>query len=304
VVDVSQAFALFAATIGLAAVAYKEATRTSSGQDGTSEKLILFAGGLLGAFAASAFSRWHVGGWPNVLMFWSTLACSALAVGATKLEALASHSHLSAAVATMTCGAALLQMGRFAYSPDEPYPTTEHVHYASVVESIVRDLEKDGEVILSGRGHVTTPRHFHLAALADILRAGFDVPSDLAQGLRARHYAAYVIDDFAELSLESVLDGRRSEMFALVTTNYFVARRLDERDPRPVVGWRAHPSWILRPRTTPLVDFDTTSLERRQRIEMGIAEERMREVQAGARHADDGLDIEELAEAIDRNGAR
>jgi hypothetical protein len=300
VVDASQAFALFAATVGLAILAYRETIIPHRFGDDASGRLVFFTGCLLGAFGASAFSRWHVGGWPNVLMFWSTFACPALAAGASRLEAAARDSPFGGTISFITCGAVLLQLGRFAYTPDEPYPTASARYYAGAIEDTVRDLEKSaGEVILLGRGHVTEPRHLHMAALADVLRAGLDVPHDLADGLRERKYAAFIVDDFTELSLEPLLEGRRSELFGLVTANYFVARRLDERVPRPIVGWVAHPSWILRPRQKPLIDFGPTSLQRRQRIEMGVAEERMREVQAGARLADDGLDIEKVSEQID-----
>jgi hypothetical protein len=132
----------------------------------------------------------------------------------------------------------------------------------------------------------------------DVLRAGKPVPTELRTGLNERRYAAYVIDELGELGLEPVL-GHRSELYELVVKNYFVAQRLDDRERPPVVGWIAHPSWVFRPRKTPLTSFQYEALERRLRIETGVAEMRMRAVQAGARDVDDGDEVETLAAAID-----
>jgi hypothetical protein len=132
----------------------------------------------------------------------------------------------------------------------------------------------------------------------DVLRAGLPIPEDLVRGLRARAYAAYVINEFPELSLEPVL-GYRSPLYELVLRSYFVAERLDDREPPPVVGWIAHPSWVLRPRKVPLDGLTSAELERRQRLEVGLAELRMRARQAGARAQDDGADIEPLAAQLD-----
>ncbi|MGH7271880.1 MAG: glycosyltransferase 87 family protein, partial [Polyangiaceae bacterium] len=300
VVDASQAFALFAATAALSATALAAAGRCWRGRVRVPEgDLVFFTGVLLGAFAASALGRWHLGGWRNVLLFWSTFACVAFAVGASRLEAFARGRGMATPMAAILCGAAVLQMARFGYTPDEAAPDAGRVRDARVVSETVTHLETLGEVIVSGRGHVTSPRHFHIAALMDILRGGFAIPADLASGLRSRRYAAYVIDEFGELSMEAMLNGRRSDLFDLVTASYFVAQRLDDRERPPIVGWIAHPSWILRPRRRPLVGQTTLALERRQRIEIGIAEARMRAVQAGARPADAGWDIEELAEQTD-----
>ena len=107
-----------------------------------------------------------------------------------------------------------------------------------------------------------------------------------------------MIDEFGELTLEGIL-GHRSELADLVTRSYFVAQELDDRERPPIVGWIAHPSWILRPRHTPLTGMTREQLDRRRTIEMGIAEMRMRAVQAGARKPDDGDEVEAMAAAID-----
>jgi len=118
------------------------------------------------------------------------------------------------------------------------------------------------------------------------------------EGLEQRKYAAYVVDEFGELTLEGIL-GKRSKLFDIVTRNYFIAQELDDRERPPLVGWTAHPSWVLRPRKTPLTSFKPRQLERRHQIEKGIAEMRMRAVQAGARRVDDGDEVETMAASID-----
>jgi hypothetical protein len=166
------------------------------------------------------------------------------------------------------------------------------------VEGRIRELEKKGEVIVQGRGHLTQPRHFHAIALMDVMRGGLPIPADLVRGFEERRYAAFVVDEFGELTLEGIL-GRRSELFDIVTRSYFIAQQLDDRERPPLVGWFAHPSWVMRPRKTPLTGLTPAQLERRHMIELGIADMRMRAVQAGARTVDDGDEVETMAAAID-----
>jgi hypothetical protein len=58
----------------------------------------------------------------------------------------------------------------------------------------------------------------------------------------------------------------------------------------------------MRPRVEPLRGFTDEELERRQRIEVGIAEMRMGVVQSGGRVPPEGRDIEELAARIEAQG--
>lgn len=297
VLDLSHAFALTGATAA-ALVAFGRAAYGSFRGRPIDERAALFGALLTASFFTTATSRLHAGGWLNVLMFWSTFACIALAVVASGLEARAADTTVSRSVSALLLGATLLQLGAFAYDPGEASPNAGRVRDAAIVAARIAELEKGGDVVVPGRGHLTRNRHFHAMALIDILRAGQPLPPDLVAGLEQRRYAAYVVDEFGELSIEALL-GHRSELFALVMSNYFVAQRLDDREPPPVVGWIAHPSWVLRPRTVPLVGFTPEQLERRQRIEMGLAEARMRQVQAGVLTVDDGAEIEAEAAAVD-----
>jgi hypothetical protein len=297
VLDLSRGFALTGATV-VGLVAFARAAYGSFRGRPIEERSALFGALLAAAFFTSATSRLHSGGWLNVLMFWSTFACIALAVAASKLEERAAGGPMAASVSALVLGAALLQMGAFAYDPGEASPNQGRVRDAAIVAARIGELEQDGDVLVPGRGHLTKNRHFHAMALIDVLRAGQPLPKDLVENLEQRRYAAYVVDEFGELTIEALL-GHRSELFDIVTRNYFIAQRMDDREPPPVVGWIAHPSWVLRPRTVPLVGFTAEMLDRRQKIEMGLAEARMRQVQAGVRKVDDGAEIETLAAEID-----
>lgn len=297
VLDLSRAFALTGATVA-ALVAFGRGVFGSFRGRPIEERSAFFGALLAASFLTSATSRLHPGGWFNVLMFWSTFACVAVAVVASELEARAKGTSAARSVSALVLGAALLQMGGFAYDPGEACPNEGRVRDAAIVAARIGELEKSGDVIVPGRGHLTKNRHFHAMALMDVLREGKPLPKDLVDGLEQRRYAAYVVDEFGELTIEALL-GHRSELFDLVTRNYFIAQRMDEREPPPVVGWIAHPSWVLRPRTVPLTGFTFERLDRRQRIEMGLAEARMRQVQAGVLKVDDGAEIEALAAEID-----
>ncbi len=302
VIDLSRAFALTAATFAVLGWLARDLVTRARARAWTAEdpRLVVFACALAAAFVSSAGSRLHVGGFVNVLVFWSSLACVAVAVVGTRVEAAARDAGGAPFVGPMVEGGlalgVLLQLANLAYDPAEPCPTAQRVVDASIVEAKVRELEKRGEVLLTGRGHVTVPRHFHAAAMMDVMRGGYGIPEDLVRGLRERRYAAYVVDEWGELTLEAIV-GHRSELFDLVVANYYVAERLDDREPPPVVGWIAHPSWILKPRARPLAGMSFEELDAHRRVEMGFAELRMREAQAGAMPRDEAS-VEDLAQAV------
>jgi hypothetical protein len=166
----------------------------------------------------------------------------------------------------------------------------------------VRDLEKAGEVLLTGRGHVTTPRHLHVMALTDVMRGGIGIPEAFARAIRERRFAAYVIDEWSELTLEAMV-GRRSELFDLVLANYYVAERWDDRESDACVGRRVHPTWVLKPRVSPILGARFEELDRRRLVEAGLAEQRMRLAQAGVPTPADTVTTELQAAAI-LSGAR
>ena len=299
VIDATDAFAISAAVVAVLARvgrAMVDALRKVSSLPERNDAL-LFAF-VLAALLTSAASRLHVGGHRNVLVFFTTFGSIAFAVTCSRLAA---GERSSPVVRGLLAGAALLQLGHFLYDPGEAVPSPRNVNDARTVEMRIRELEKKGDVLMPGRAHVTAQRHFHVMALVDVLRAGLPLPEDLVTSLRERRYAAYVLDDFDELTLETWLGRRNEELRDLVLRNYFIAERFDDRGAWPVIGWKARPSWILRPRREPLERATAEELERRRLVEMGLAEMRMRVAQAGtgAGKVDDGDDIETLAARMD-----
>jgi hypothetical protein len=255
---------------------------------------VTFAAYLLAAFVASATSRLHAGGWTNVLMFWTVFACPAAACGAARAEALARSTPSAKVVGAAACGLFALQAGLFAPDPFEAIPSSRHRDFDEHLRARVLDLERGGEVTVLGRGHVTRERHLHITALVDVRRAGGGVPDDLNDAILTRRWAAFVVDDFAELDFGPP-GPPQSAVFDLVARNYFVAERFDSDAPAPVVGFAKVPRWVLRPRRVPLGLTDHAALARRVRAEMGLAERNMRLAQADPGHVYDGLEIEEQA---------
>jgi hypothetical protein len=256
---------------------------------GVPDRLVPFGALLAAALLASASARLHLGGWPNVIMPWTCFASVAVAVLGDRVDGHASSARVACR------GVLLLQLMGFVFDPTDAIPRRAHEEEARDVTQVVRELERGGEVVLVGRGQVTSPRHLHLAALVDVLRAGGELPRDLVEGLEARRYAAYIIDEPYELSFEPLL-GHKSELFALVMQNYYFADRFDRDYPEPAVGFHAHPTWILKPRARPLPSASVQSLEHLQTIEMGLAEARMQIRKAGV---DPGVDdVEARAAAL------
>jgi hypothetical protein len=260
-------------------------------------ELAVFAFALAGAFAASTSSRLHQGGYINVLILWAGFACVAVAVAATRAERLA---HVRGDRALVGAGLALAvacQLGRFARDPDPATPSRRAGIEARLLESRVRDLEKSGEVLLTGRGHVTTPRHLHVMALVDVMRSGMGIPQAFAGAIRERRFAAYVVDEWPELTLE-VMMGHRSELFDLVLANYYVAEWWGDRTSDAVAGRPVRPTWVLKPRAHPIVGATFGELDRRRVVEAGLAEERARLEQAGVPPQATAPTIEEAATAV------
>jgi hypothetical protein len=300
VLDVSHAFALTVATAAAGLVVARAAwRRVRRSDDGAPPEHIVFGAYVLAGFFASATSRLHVGGWSNVLMFWTTFACPAVAVVAARVESLAAGTPAARPVAMATCALVALQAGSFAPDPFDLTPGADDARYAAAVEARVHAIERGGrEVVVLGRGHVTAKRHLHVNALVDVLRGGGDLPADMRDALTGRRWEALVVDEIPGLDLASVT-GRRVGLLELVERNYFVAERLDAEAPMPVVGFATVPRWVFRPRQAPLGPMSDAALERRMYIEGGFAERNMWAAHADRALFTEGLDIEHLAAAAD-----
>ena len=161
----------------------------------------------------------------------------------------------------------------------------------------VRELETRGEVLATGRGHLTVHPHFHLAALVDVVTVEGKLPDDLENAVRARRFSAIVIDspDDLWMSIKPELKGR---FFDVVYANYYVSERLDERLPHPVVGWPSVPAWVLLPRKVPLPDTPQDPLRRLSSIEFAVAHWHEIELRRGATFEEAVPSTEELARPL------
>jgi hypothetical protein len=297
VTDVSKGALLTLATFALGAELARAAWARARRQEvALPAPRAILATYLVAGFLASGTSRMHVGGWPNVLVFWSTFAVPAVAVAATRLvESVRPRRGVELAV----LGALALQVGAFAPDPNEAIPGNVDRKYPDRIAARVRELEASGDVLLLGRGHVTKKRHLHVNALVDVQRAGYATPPDLIDGFAQRRFAALILNDVEDVRMTGLL-GWQSPLFEPVSRNYFVAERLDDRQPMPLVGYPTVPRWVLRPRKVPLETHDEKALLRRRDLEMGLAERNMRVAQTRDALGTDGLDVEEEAAALDR----
>jgi len=301
-VDLSSAFLLASATAVMLAWLVRDLllrpfARERALGSARDANLAVFALALAAAFAAAASSRLHAGGYVNVLAVWSAFAGVAVAVTAAHAERVAEARGAGALVGAGLALAVVCQFAHFAYDPRDATPSSHAELDARLVEKRVRELERSGEVLLWGRGHVTAQRHFHVMALIDVMRGGLGIPETVASAIRERRYAAFVIDEWPELTLEGIL-GRRSELFDLVLSNYYVAERWDDRESDAVLGRRVHPTWVLEPRKRPIAGATFEELDRRRLVEAGLAEERMRRAQAGVPVPASTPPIEQEAAAI------
>src|SRR5262245_30634248 len=154
-----------------------------------------FGGMLAAGFIAALWGRLHMGGWANVLMFWIPFACVAFAVVATRIEALLIGHPFAMRASALLAGLVMAQFALMAFDPENQVPDANRAMWAAKFVDKVHQLEREGEVLVVGRGHVTTPRHFHHNALLDVLRIpGQTFPADLVDAIRAHRFGAIVLD--------------------------------------------------------------------------------------------------------------
>jgi hypothetical protein len=232
-----------------------------------------FVGALAAGFLASMSSRLHIGGWSNVLMFWTSFGVIAVGIVGSRLENLAGRlepNHYARLTLALALPAfAGMQMNTYSFVPADLIPKRKSAgQYRTVVDE-VRRLEQAGDVIALGRGHLTTQRHFHISALIDVITVEHKVPDDILRKIDGRGFAAIVIDSLDDLRipLHPEIDG---QLFWSVAANYYVAEALPELLP-PIIGWPARPTWVLLPRPTPLDGHDRMLVGRSIAAEMGVA---------------------------------
>jgi hypothetical protein len=303
ITDLPKAFVLAGGSVALVAWQVQawltrrrsEAGSASEARPASDWRDVVFAVLLVALLAASFSLRAHRGGWSNVLLAWTPLGCAAAGVAATRVIAKARAAGSGTLVEAGVLGLVLLQLLGLVFDPNDLAPGPEDVQARARLQGIVRELEREGDVVVTPVGNLTRAMHFHSAALFDVLRAGHPAPPDYLEGLRARKYAALFVD--APFEVHCKQRGCR-DIDEAMAQNYFVACRLEEHEHTGMAGFDARPRWILRPRKTPLPGGDWPALQQRRRVEMGLAAMREQGRGKGATPAVDDA-IEAIAASPD-----
>lgn len=289
-VDAPKAFVLAAGSFGLVSVsAYRILRRQVPPWRATTFAAVV-GGAMIGAFLMRA----HVGGWINVVIAWTPFGCAAAAIAGSRALDAFDEPRARAAIEIGLLTAFALQLALWFFDPSELAPGPKDDAAEGALARLVTTLEKEGEVVVTSAGGLSSPRHFHAAALYDVLRVGDPAPADYLAALRERKYSAMVVSAPNETMCAPA---SCAETSIAVMENYFVAARL----PPPVrpsrVGFEVRSAWVLRPRKIPLKGVPLEKLDARQRTEAAIAE--MRSALGGSL-GDPTLpqaDIEEIAAA-------
>jgi len=269
VIDAPKAFAITIGSLALSVPVLWSFVRHRRRPEGSSSSDIVLAAVVAAAMAASFSFRAHSGGWPNVLVAWLPLGCAATAIMATRAEDAARGTRAGSLTSLVLLSGISLQLLGAMFDPFELSPNRADLGERERFVALVRELETQGEVLVTTTGNVTSPSSAHAAALYDIVRAGDHAPADLLEGLAQRRYAAIFVGEADEYDCPLATC---SELSTALIRNYFVAARRHERDRTGTSGYDARPRWLLRPRHAPLgADLTRQQLVEHQRIEKGFA---------------------------------
>ncbi|MBS2016473.1 MAG: glycosyltransferase family 39 protein [Deltaproteobacteria bacterium] len=286
--DIGRGFAFYGATLAVLVTAL----RTLRRREAMTRSEAIFASMLAAGFGGAIASRLHGGGWLNVLQPWSSLACAAVAIVASRLQE--GRYRVASQVAVLT------QVALWAYPPLDVAPTPELAAGTTRFHEMVGELETRGDVLVVGRGHLTRARHFQISALADVARVDGRSPPDLVKAIEERRFAA-IIDDvrlpgryrmehWPAIMLEDVDDLR-----APLLANYFVARRIPRDQAELPMRAPASQQAVYLPRREPLPQGDLAGLKRRQVVEAELAKQRSRALLEGRPEPFPEAEIERLA---------
>jgi len=270
ILDMPKAFLFSAASFGVsvpALLALVRSWRRSTARPAWRD--VVFAS-IVGASMAAAFSfRAHSGGWENVLVAWLPFGSVAFPILATRVEAWARGSKVEHVMTMTLLGALGLQILGSMFDPLELSPNADDYAERQRLIALVRELEKQGPVLVTTTGKVSTETGAHAAALWDVLRAGDSAPADLLDAIRSRKYAAIFVGLTDELDCDSPTC---DDLETLLIRNYYVGARRDERGRNGMTGYDARPRWVLRPRARPLPPASKAELFMRMKLEKGLAE--------------------------------
>jgi hypothetical protein len=275
IVDMPKAFLFSAASLAFGVPALAAAVRALRGRAARPPWQEIVFASVLGASMAAAFSfRAHSGGWQNVLIAWLPFGAVAFPVVATRAEAWAQGSRLERVVTMTLLGAVGLQILGSMFDPLELSPNADDYAERQRLIALVRELEKEGPVLVTTTGKVSAETGVHAAALWDVLRAGDSAPADLLDGIRSHKYAAIFVGVPDELHSES---STYDDLEALLVRHYFVGLRRHERPRNGMTGFDGRPRWGLRPRKHPLPEAPKEELFIRMNLEKAFAEMRASE---------------------------
>lgn len=230
---------------------------------------VVFASVVFAGMAAALSFRAHSGGWENVLVAWLPFGSVAFPIVATRAEEWARGTTLEHAVTMALLGALGLQILGSMFDPMELSPNADDYAERQRLIGLVRQLEKEGPVLVTTTGKVSRETGVHAAALWDVMRAGDSAPADLLEGIEQRRYAAILVGKPDELDCESpTCDAFQS----LLIRSYYVGGHRHERPRNGMTGYDARPRWVLRPRLHPLPPAAKSELLMRINLEKGLAE--------------------------------
>ncbi len=289
--DAPKAFALTAASFGVVvAIAYRVVRRKSPPW-----RDVVFGAVVAGSIAAAFFLRAHRGGWINVLIAWTPFGCAAFGIAAARITASIDEPRTKAMLEAGLYAAICLQLAAWLFDPNEIAPGPSDDRFERELASVVQSLEKEGDVIVPPRGGMTKRRHFHSAAIYDVLRAGDPAPEDYLAGLREQKYVAMILayPNETMCPYPACLS-----VATAVFENYFVAARAPTPPRTSRIGFEARPTWIMRPRKIRLTGKPIDQLDRRSKTEMAIVE--MLAATAGPTYdpVHPREDVEELAQRM------
>jgi hypothetical protein len=243
---------------------------------------VVFGTAVAAAMFGAFLLRSHRGGWTNVLIVWTPLGCVAAAVASSRAIELARGTRAAHVVEILLLAAVALQLLGWVFDPTNIAPEARDDRLARGLQDLVRKLERrgTGEVVVTMTGNLTQVRHLHSAALYDVLRAGDPAPADYLAGLRERRFAALLFGTPQDPGCQDIMPVC-AEIADAVTTNYFVAARLEDPEQPALIGYDGRPRWVLLPRKRPLEGMSREAREERQRAEAGLAEMRRHLLQPG-----------------------
>lgn len=187
----------------------------------------------LAAFLGSWLSRAHWGGDQNVLIpVYLFLSVGACAVGGNLTE----HA-LRQKIATWWL--ILAQFFAIAYRPTAQLPSDASLAAGERFTKEIHQWEKQGEVLCLDHGGFTTPAHFQIMGLLDVMNAEHRLPTGLITALRTHRYAAIVTDG---------LPGNQDTFGKLLYTYYHPILKENYPHPWVVTGFLTpnptHPVYI------------------------------------------------------------